>query len=672
MDSTHRPTHLADLIEQAAARHPDHPALIDAATGATLTWAEFDAAVSAEARRLAAEGVVAGDRVVIHCGGPALAVAVAGAMRAGAVAVPVAPGEVAAVVARCAPRVLVADEQASVDVTALGPPDLDARGERLAAVGGGEDLALLLHTSAGRAVCLSHRAVLANRAQAAALRPAPVTPVDRVLLTLPLFHAYGLAAGLFQVCWAGATAVLPAPGRPDGDDLADAVERHRVSTLAGVPSTYRALLELPAERLRTALAGLRLCMCGGVPLPRPWATAFHEATGHRVVEGYGLTEAGPVVTSTPLDGVAEAGSVGRPLPGIELRLVDRAGQPLAAPATAVAEQADRSDVPADVPADDVVRAEEPAEVAAAAGSGSNGSGRPDRRSAEPSEPSAEAPQSGTGITDVRATASRVATDVRAAAERGVAEFRAVAERGVAEFRVAAERAATEVRAKVRAGDPVGDMIDDAQDVEGPADLAADIGRIALRGPNLFSGYWPDVHRRSGRRRLVHHGRHGVPRRLRRAAPGRPFVGPRGRQRLHRLPAPGGAGARRAAGRRRGGGDRGAGRAHGPGGARGRGARSGCRGAGCRRGARPLPRSAGPVQGAGAGGVRRRAAAHPGRAAGPPPPGGPPGRNLTRVRPVPGAVPSHPPAGRRTGCPTHHTCRAGCAGRVRGATAGAGS
>ena len=489
MDSTHRPTHLADLIEQAAARHADHPALIDAATGAALTWAGFDAAVSAEARRLAAEGVVAGDRVVIHCGGPALAVAVAGAMRAGAVAVPVAPGEVAAVAARCAPRVLVADEQASVDVTTIGPPDPDARGERVAAVGGGEDLALLLHTSAGRAVCLSHRAVLANRAQAAALRPAPVTPVDRVLLTLPLFHAYGLAAGLFQVCWAGATAVLPAPGRPDGADLADAVERHRVSTLAGVPSTYRALLELPAERLRTALAGLRLCMCGGVPLPRPWATAFHEATGHRVVEGYGLTEAGPVVTSTPLDGVAEAGSVGRPLPGIELRLVDRAGQPLAAPATAVAEQADRPDVPADVPPDDVVRAEEPAEVAAAAGSGSNGSGRP-APSAEPSEPSVEAPQAGTGITDVRATASRVATDVRAAAERGVAEFRAVAERGVAEFRVAAERAATEVRAKVRAGDPVGDMIDDAQDVEGPADLAADIGRIALRGPNLFSGYWP--------------------------------------------------------------------------------------------------------------------------------------------------------------------------------------
>ena len=76
------------------------------------------------------------------------------------------------------------------------------------------------------------------------------------------------------------------------------------------------------------------------------------------------------------------------------------------------------------------------------------------------------------------------------AERGVAEFRAVAERAAVEVRAAAERAATEVRAAVRTGDPVGDMIDDAQDVEGPADPASDAGLIALRGPHLFSGYWP--------------------------------------------------------------------------------------------------------------------------------------------------------------------------------------
>jgi long-chain acyl-CoA synthetase len=444
-------THLADLVAAAAGRSPEHPALVDAAApdARSYTWGELDAAVSAEARRLTEEGVAPGDRVAIRSsGGVVLAVAVLGALRAGAVAVPVGPAgpghpDVDFVVADCAPRVLVdagAEPVAtSPGVRVVGPPDPAARAEAVPAVGGGEDLALLLYAAGPtRGVCLSHRAVLANRAQAAALRPAPVTPADRALLAQPLFHAYGLAAGLLQVCWAGATAVLPGPGRPAAEWLLDAVARHRVSALAAGPSTYRALLGLPRERLRVALAGLRLCTCGGAPLPAPWASAFREATGHRIVEGYGLTEAGPVVTSTPIDGPAGAGSVGRPLPGVELRLVDHEGRPLGL----VAEPHDIPDPPS---------------------AGESGSG---------------------GVADVRVAASRAASEVRAAAARGVAEVRA-----------AAERAATEVRAAVRAvgpaGDPVGDMIDDAQDVEGPVDPAGDAGLIAVRGPNLFSGYWPD-------------------------------------------------------------------------------------------------------------------------------------------------------------------------------------
>ncbi len=405
MDSSQRPTddgtpptNLADLVAAAAADHPDHPALVDAdaARPRALTWAEFDAAVSAEARRLQAAGVRAGDRVAVGtAAGTGLVVAVLGALRAGAVAVPVggaAPDELARVLADCAPRVVVdVGTAAAADAAVLGPPDLAARGEPLPAVGGGEDLALLLHTSGSpHAVCLSHRAVLANRAQAAALRPAPVTPVDRVLLAQPLFHAYGLAAGLFQICWAGATAVLPGPGRPEPDLLLDVVVRHRVSVLAAGPSTFRALLDRPRDRLRGALAGLRLCTCGGASLPVRWAAAFREETGHRVVVGYGLTEAGPVVTSTPLDGDAPPGALGRVLPGVELRLVDREGRPVAAD----------------------------------------------------------------GAT---ARTGRRDTGLRAAVT----------------------------------GDPVGDMIEDAQDVEGPVDPERDVGFLALRGPNLFSGYWPD-------------------------------------------------------------------------------------------------------------------------------------------------------------------------------------
>ncbi len=128
-----------------------------------------------------------------------------------------------------------------------------------------------------------------------------------------------MAAGFLQVCWAGATVVLTE--RLDAAQLVEVLVEQRVSTVAGVPSTFRALLELPAERLRAATAGLRLCTSGGAPLPPRHLAEFRSITGLSIVEGYGLTEAGPVVTSNPIDGAPKPGSVGRPLPGIELRLV---------------------------------------------------------------------------------------------------------------------------------------------------------------------------------------------------------------------------------------------------------------------------------------------------------------------------------------------------------------
>jgi len=175
-------------------------------------------------------------------------------------------------------------------------------------------------------VRLSHRAVLANREQAAALRPAPVIPVDRVLLSIPLFHVFGLCAGLLQACWAGATVVLTE--RFDPAHVAEVLVRHRVSGVAGVPSMFRALLELPPDQLRAATAGLRLCTSGGAPLPPEWLEQFREVTGLPIYEGYGLTEAGPVLTMNPLGSPPKPGSVGRALPGVELRLVDAEGRPL--------------------------------------------------------------------------------------------------------------------------------------------------------------------------------------------------------------------------------------------------------------------------------------------------------------------------------------------------------
>jgi long-chain acyl-CoA synthetase len=91
---------------------------------------------------------------------------------------------------------------------------------------------------------------------------------------------------------------------------------------------FRTLLDLPPADLRAATEDLKLCTSGGAPLPPAWLAAFREATGLSIIEGYGLTEAGPVVTSNALGSPPKPGSVGRPLPGIEVRLVDAEGRPI--------------------------------------------------------------------------------------------------------------------------------------------------------------------------------------------------------------------------------------------------------------------------------------------------------------------------------------------------------
>jgi long-chain acyl-CoA synthetase len=325
---------VADLVRASAQRGPSHLALVDVASGKSLTWETIDGAVDAFARRLADSGLEAGDRVAVRlptC--PEFVVAVFGVLRAGGVVVPTGPGnpprELQRILADSGAAFLVGDGEGS-DATVLDLPDVTATAEPFEAVGGGEDLAVLGYTSGTsgvpRGAMLSHRALLANVAQCASLRPAPVTASDRVLLALPLFHVYGLGPGLLQVAGAGATAVLLE--RFDPATVLDVIEQHRVTTMVGVPPMYRALLAHPVEVLREKLATIRLFTSGAAPLPAAVINEMCNAIGVPVFEGYGLTETGPVLTSTLVGGVPKPGSVGRALPGVEIRLVDTDGSVL--------------------------------------------------------------------------------------------------------------------------------------------------------------------------------------------------------------------------------------------------------------------------------------------------------------------------------------------------------
>ncbi|MFI7647435.1 AMP-binding protein [Micromonospora sp. NPDC049460] len=371
-------SNLADRVRRAAAAHGDRPALHWRER--TLTWSELDASVTAAARALAdlagdppagtapteappagaaptgtpPAGAAAGPSAAVDRHPPRVAIALGnspdfvvgylGALRAGLVAVPVNPGLTAPEL-----RHVLADSGASVLIGTERVRDLvaDVAGElpALTAVHGappmtdgggpfphrgGDDLAVLLYTSGteGRpkGAMLTHRALAANHEQVDRIDPPVVGPGDTVLLALPLFHAYGLNSGLGAVVHHGATGVLVDDLGPDAG-LAE-IARHRVGVLVGVPSMVAAWSTADAGAVAAAMASARLVVCGAAPLEPAVAARFAEVAGRPVHVGYGLTETAPVLTSTLVGGEPKAGSIGRPLPGVELRLVGTDGADL--------------------------------------------------------------------------------------------------------------------------------------------------------------------------------------------------------------------------------------------------------------------------------------------------------------------------------------------------------
>ncbi|MCU1623672.1 MAG: long-chain fatty-acid-CoA ligase [Frankiales bacterium] len=327
---------LSDLVRDAAAATPDKAALLF--HGETLTWAELDARVSAAARGLQALGAAPGDRVAIHLGNtPDFAVAYFGSLRAGCVALPVNTSYTADEVGH-----VLSDSGASIVLTGVATASLVsaptvvvtasqqwrqllADRTAMASVGGGEDLAVLLYTSgtSGRpkGAMLTHRALLANLEQAAQIDPPVVASDDIVLLVLPLFHVFGLNAALGSVARHGATGVLTE--RFDPVETLELVRRHGVTNVVGAPPMYVAWSMLPD--VGDAFSSVRLALSGAAPLPPAVLHRVLDVTGHHVFEGYGLTETAPVLTTTLMSEVAKAGSIGRPVPGVELRLVDERG-----------------------------------------------------------------------------------------------------------------------------------------------------------------------------------------------------------------------------------------------------------------------------------------------------------------------------------------------------------
>lgn len=316
---------MADLVRRAASHRGDQPAL--RTRDQSVTWAALDDRVSGAAGALAPLG---GPVAIALPNVPAFAAAYFGALRAGLVAVPVNPGftarELRHVLTDSSATTLVATQDVLDRVE--GPANrvlassLPTSGTFTPAH---QDLAVLLYTSgttgAPKGAMLTHRALLANHEQLGALSPAPVGPTDVVLLALPLFHAYGLNSGLGAVAFHGACGVLEERFDPQGT-LA-LVASTGVTTIVGVPPMFIAWSTAPS--LASDWATVHTAVCGAAPLPAEVAERFRGTTGKPVHQGYGLTESAPVLTSTLASASVKQGSIGRPIPGVSLRLVDAGG-----------------------------------------------------------------------------------------------------------------------------------------------------------------------------------------------------------------------------------------------------------------------------------------------------------------------------------------------------------
>ena len=327
--------------ERVALRH--RPA-VDG-TPSTTTWAALDRDVDAAAAALRGDlHLHRGDRVALALGNsPAFVTAYFAVLRAGLVAVPINTGytapEIAGVLGQAGAKAVLTDDLTGTAVeeavagphrAVVDPAGLDAllagrRGSgRQTPEGGGEDLAVLMFTSGTtgrpRGAMLSHRALLANLRQCSGLQPAPMRADDVVLLVLPLFHVYALQAGLGMAAWTGATTVLVDRFEPAA--ALEVAREERVTNIPGAPPMYVAWAG--ADDL-SALSEVRLLASGASALPLQARAEILARTGLTVHEGYGLTEAAPVVASTLASDAAKPGSIGKPLPGVAVELRDESG-----------------------------------------------------------------------------------------------------------------------------------------------------------------------------------------------------------------------------------------------------------------------------------------------------------------------------------------------------------
>lgn len=321
---------LTDCWQRHWRDDPDAPVIHDPEEGWQTRGALADESAR-RASRLSALGLGAGDRILISAESSwDLVASYVASLRLGLVVIPTntayGPRELEHVVGDARPRAALVDDPSRskmletidrglivlpprVDTPDAAPPTLDQVDASAPALIGYTSGT----TGLPKGAVLSHANALAS---AEALRLAwRWVPADRLVLCLPLFHMHGLGVGLHGTLHCGSSAVLQRGFDPDA--VLDAIDREAASLFFGVPTLYHRFARHPEA---SRLARLRLCVSGSAPLPASLHADIERVSGHRVLERYGMTET-VMLVSNPAERERRAGTVGFPLPGVELRLV---------------------------------------------------------------------------------------------------------------------------------------------------------------------------------------------------------------------------------------------------------------------------------------------------------------------------------------------------------------
>jgi long-chain acyl-CoA synthetase len=331
---------LASILTNSSAGDPQHTALkLD---GLELTYAQLDDATAHFAGLLHANGFAPGDRVGIMLPNiPQFAVCYYGVLRAGGVVVPMnvllKQREVAFYLRDSGAKLLLAWEgfaqdaqdgaaQAGAECLLVTPGEFErtvaAAQPHLGVVDtADEDIAVILYTSGTtgtpKGAELTHSNLKRNCEASLALFGLGSEAI--VLGALPLFHAFGQTCGLnATIAGAGTLTLIP---RFDPGKALEIIERDRVSVFEGVPTMYGAMLHYP-ERRRYDTSSLQVCGSGGSAMPVELMRGFEEAFGCKVLEGYGLSETSPVASFNHPDRERKPGSIGTPIEGVEMNVVD--------------------------------------------------------------------------------------------------------------------------------------------------------------------------------------------------------------------------------------------------------------------------------------------------------------------------------------------------------------